>query len=99
MGSPEGSTVVFRRSQASLRKRALERFARTLETEVAKGRAFECLITGDAELKRLNRDFRGKDMPTDVLSFPAVGPGAEIGSIAISARRAAAQAREFGHSA
>lgn len=97
MGSPDGSTVVFRRSPASLRKRAIERFARSLETEVAKGRSFECLITGDAELQRLNRDFRGKDQPTDVLSFPA-DDKSFLGSIAISSRRAAAQAREFGHS-
>src|SRR6185437_9381743 len=97
MGSPDGSTVVFRRSPASLRKRVIERFARTLGTEVAKGRSFECLITGDAELQRLNRDFRGKDQTTDVLSFPAEDKGF-LGSIAISSRRAAAQAREFGHS-
>jgi probable rRNA maturation factor len=29
-----------------------------------------CLITGDAELRRLNRQFLGKDYATDVLSFP-----------------------------
>lgn len=98
MGSPGGSSVVFRRSPASLRKRPIERFARTLEAEVAKGRAFECLITGDAELQRLNHRFRGKDQPTDVLSFPDAAPDGLIGSIAISLRRAAAQAREFGHS-
>src|ERR1035441_5217272 len=39
--------------------------------DVAKGRAFDILITGDAELRRLNRDFRGQDYATDVLSFPA----------------------------
>ncbi len=48
-----------------------------------------CLITGDAELRRLNREFRGKDAATDVLSFPAgpAQPGAALalGDIAISA--------------
>jgi probable rRNA maturation factor len=42
--------------------------------EVAQGRPFDCLITGDAELRRLNRDFLGNDYPTDVLSFPGVAP-------------------------
>ena len=70
MPSPEGSSVTFRRVPASLRRAPIERFARTLQKEVAKGRPFDTLITGDAELRRLNRDFRGKDYPTDVLSFP-----------------------------
>ena len=39
-----------------------------------RARAFDCLITGDAELRRLNREFRGKDYATDVLSFPAARP-------------------------
>ena len=68
--SPEGSTVTFRRVRADLR-RPVERFARRLEAEITKGRAFDCLITTDTELRRLNRDFRGKDAVTDVLSFPA----------------------------
>ena len=72
MSSPEGSTVTFRRAPAGIRPAALRRFALVLEAEVAKGRAFDCLISGDAELRRLNRDFRGKDYATDVLSFPAV---------------------------
>ena len=29
------------------------------------------LLTGNAEIRTLNRDWRGKDAPTDVLSFPA----------------------------
>jgi probable rRNA maturation factor len=69
--SSEGSTVTFRRAAAGVRPAAIRRFARLLETDVAKGRAFDCLITGDAELRRLNRDFRGKDYATDVLSFPS----------------------------
>jgi len=100
--SPEGSTVTFRLISPRLRRRPIERFARTLETEVAKGRPFECLITSDAALRRLNRDFRGVDSATDVLSFPAAPPangsGAKyLGDLAISAVRARAQARAFGH--
>jgi probable rRNA maturation factor len=71
MSSPEGSSVRFRRVPASLRRAAIERFAGRLRKEVAKGRSFDILITGDAELRRLNRDFRGQDYATDVLSFPA----------------------------
>jgi probable rRNA maturation factor len=70
MPSPEGSSVRFRRIPASLRRAAIERFARRLQKDVAKGRAFDVLITGDAELRRLNRDFRRQDYATDVLSFP-----------------------------
>jgi probable rRNA maturation factor len=73
----------------------LTSFARKLTRDVARGRRFDCLITGDAELRRLNRDFRGKDYATDVLSFP--GQNGHLGDLAISAARARAQAREFGH--
>lgn len=95
MSSPEGSTVSFRRPAADLRPRALAAFARKLTRDVARGRRFDCLVTGDAELRRLNRDFRGKDYATDVLSFP--GQDGHLGDLAISAARARAQAREFGH--
>jgi probable rRNA maturation factor len=49
------------------------------------------LIAQDADLRELNRKFRGQDYPTDVLSFPPE-------DIAISFDRAAAQAAELGHS-
>lgn len=97
MSSPEGSSVTFRRSPASLRRPPIVIFARRLQRELAKGRAFDTVITGDTELRRLNRDFRGKDYATDVLSFPALGEDAFLGDIAISLGRARAQAREFGH--
>ena len=31
-------------------------------------------LTDDAEVQRLNRDFRGKDKPTNILSFPMLEP-------------------------
>ena len=70
MSASDDHIVLFRRAPAELNRRSLERFARTLRGEVANGAGFTCLITGDRELRRLNRDFLGKDYPTDVLSFP-----------------------------
>lgn len=99
MSSPDGSTVLFRRAPASLRRRPLAAFARVLETQVARGRRFDCLIAGDTELRRLNLQFRGEDHATDVLSFSSFDPGAGgLGDIAISLGRARTQARQFGHS-
>ena len=73
MPSPS-STVMFRRVPADFSRRAIERFARRLQVEVARGHPFDCLITGDAELRRLNLEFLGKDYATDVLAFPGVAP-------------------------
>jgi probable rRNA maturation factor len=82
--SPEGSTVTFRRVPETLKRqlqRPLQRFARTLQTEVAASGEFDCLVTSDAELRRLNGAFRGHDVSTDVLSFPNEhkGPGFRVG--------------------
>jgi probable rRNA maturation factor len=58
------------------------------------------LLTTDAAIKKLNRQFRGKNTATDVLSFPASGLGAEgiSGDLAISVTTALGQAAEQGHS-
>lgn len=45
----------------------------------------------------MNNHFLGHDYATDVLSFPAANANGNLGEIAISAERAAAQAQEFGH--
>src|SRR5436190_13802915 len=97
MSTPEGSSVIFRRQPADVRPRAITRFAGTLEREVSKGKPFDVLLTGDAELRRLNRDFRGKDYATDVLSFPGLA-NSTLGDVAISIARARSHARQFGHS-
>jgi len=98
MSFPEGSTVTFRRAAADVRPRAILRFARKLQTELANDRPFDTLITGDAELRKLNRQFRAMDHATDVLSFPCAAAPL-LGDIAISIARARAQAHRFGHSA
>ena len=93
--------VLMRRVPSGLRRPPLEAFARRLRERVTAGLQFQCLITDDVELQRLNRQFLGKDYPTDVLSFPAAesqGTLAGLGEIAISYQRARGQARAFGHS-
>jgi len=96
MSSPDGSSVTFRRVPSGVRPLALQRFARRLQREVSNGRVFDCLIAGDALLRRLNHRFRGQDYTTDVLSFPSAA-GPRLGDLAISAARARVQARRFGH--
>jgi len=95
--SPAEDLVLFRRAPAGLRRRPLREFAATLRDSVAPKRDFLCLITDDRELRRLNRQFLGAAYATDVLSFPSTDKR-QLGEIAISADRAAAQARSFGHS-
>jgi probable rRNA maturation factor len=56
------------------------------------------VVTNDARLRALNRDYRGKDRPTDVLSFPYDEDDGPIGDVLISIDRAKAQADARGHS-
>lgn len=57
-------------------------------------------IAGTVESRRLDRDYRGKDKPTNVLSFPASpverSSGGAIGDLVICAPVVAAEAREQG---
>lgn len=69
-----------------------------LSAEGAGHRDVSVLLTDDGEIQALNRDFRGKDKPTDVLAFAldeaegadvTVGP---LGDVVISVERAKEQA-------
>ena len=75
-------------------RRVLRGAARPLR---AKGEV-ALVLAGDGLLRRLNREFRGRDKATDVLSFP--GPGGEegLGDVVISVPTAARNARRQGHS-
>lgn len=96
--SVKQSTVIFSPGAGKTKRPPLREFARTLQAEVAGGRSFDVLITDDAELERLNREFRKKSYPTDVLSFGSGESEGFLGEIAISEARADAQAIEQGHS-
>ncbi len=82
----------------------LERAARlALDHESAPTEAdLTIVLTGDAQLRELNRDYLGLDAPTDVLSFPASESDPEtgatyLGDILISIPRAKIQAQAAGH--
>lgn len=49
-------------------------------------------IVGDTAMQRLNKRYRGKDKPTDILSFP------ELNELIIDYAQIKRQAKEFGHS-
>lgn len=55
-------------------------------------------LTGDSELRRFNRRYRGRDRRTDVLSFPggSTREGLHLGDIVISVPAARRQATERG---
>ena len=83
-----------------LSQAGLGRFLRTAQAAVGLCGEVDVLLAGDRILRRLNREFRGKDKATDVLSFPASPElaGVHAGDLAISLETAQRQAKEHRHS-
>lgn len=93
--------------QKILIRRAIEA---TLDYESFKNNAeISITFTDNDGIQRLNRDFRGLDRPTDVLSFPLTDYEAidtpladelcgSLGDVVLSLERAREQAEEYGHS-
>ena len=88
-----GERVLLNRQRAvAVRPRPLSKFlARACRLVLPSAAGVAVCLVSDAEIARLNRTFRGKPGPTDVLSFPAHGAGASrrargfhLGDIAIS---------------
>ena len=98
--------VILQKEVAALSQASLERFVLQARRAAGlRGRA-NVLVTTSAAVRSLNRQFRGKNQATDVLSFPAAPPApkgtksaALAGEIVISADIAAQNAGHFGHSA
>ena len=80
--------------------RTLARFLALAQKAVRLKGEVTVLLTTDPAIRKLNRNFRGKDKATDVLSFPTEGIGAEAlaGDLAISVPTALKQALQQGHS-
>jgi probable rRNA maturation factor len=72
----------------------LQRFARRAQKLAEIQGEVDILIATNKRLRDLNRRFRRKDRPTDVLSFPRPSGG----DIAISAQIARDNAQRYGHS-
>lgn len=88
--------VIIDPPRADIASSSLTRFVRRAQKLADVTGQVEVLITGSRKMRELNRRFRGKDKPTDVLSFPRTdGVG---GDIAIAAPVAAGNAARFGHS-
>ncbi len=72
---------------------------RLLKAAGEEGSSLSLTLIGDDAMRELNRDHRGKDTPTDVLSFPLEPDHAEvermIGDVVISIDTARRQAAEY----
>lgn len=80
----------------------IERAAQTALAHQSGDGDMTIVLTDDAQLHQLNREYLGIDAPTDVLSFPASETDPEtgaryLGDILISIRRAESQAKAAGH--
>jgi probable rRNA maturation factor len=79
--------------------RTLARFLAEAQAAVRLRGQVTVLLTRDATMRDLNRRFRGKNKPTDVLSFPTANliQSQEKGDLAISVETARRQSVEQGH--
>lgn len=101
------SAQAFPRKQRIPSARTLARFLHEAKSVLKLRGQVTVLLTTDKTIRRLNRQFRGKNKATDVLSFPSAMPTQVsksrtaapmiLGDIAISVHTARKQAAEQGH--
>jgi probable rRNA maturation factor len=88
---------------SNLRRRPAEYLQNSFIDEFERRGQLSLILVSDRQIRKLNREWREKDMATDVLSFPLQmdPPPAElpweIGEIVISVERASEQAQNYGH--
>lgn len=93
--------MILQKKVLGVSRAALERFILRSRRAIGLRSRVNVLVTGNSAIRTLNREFRRKDKPTDVLSFPAEGRAGDAfaGEIAISADIAVQNALRLGHSA
>jgi probable rRNA maturation factor len=93
-----GDETVWRR----LAERAVAAAVEVADLDAPSGAELSLVLTDDAAIRVLNRDHRGKDKPTNVLSFPGFdvdeAPGPLLGDIVIAWETVAREATEEGKS-
>ncbi|HMF91324.1 MAG TPA: rRNA maturation RNase YbeY [Candidatus Angelobacter sp.] len=87
--------IIFEKAALGVDRPGMVRFARRAQKLAGVHGEVDILITGNRRIQKLNRRFRKKNKPTDVLSFPRDGGG----DIAISADIARQNAARYRHSA
>ena len=93
--------IVLRKTVAGLSEASLGKFVARASRAAGLRGSVNVLVTSSREMQLLNARFRGKDQPTDVLSFESA-PGIPVrfaGDIAISAQIASRNAKRLGHEA
>ena len=90
--------AVNRQRKIKIDTRSWETFAtRAIATIGHQESSATIAFVSDKTIRQLNRQFRGVDKATDVLSFPTNdGDGSNLGDIAISVDTATVQAKENG---
>jgi probable rRNA maturation factor len=94
--------VINRQQRRKMNASQWRRFGEQALQAIDAKRDATIVFVSDAAIKKLNRQFRGKDQVTDVLSFPHKAEKFEpetksnLGEVVISVQRAAAQAKESG---
>jgi probable rRNA maturation factor len=94
--SQGGPALLSRQRRVKVRLGPLRDFLARLRQEVAGGKTFSLCLVSDAVMRRYNRQYRGQDYPTDVLSFPDDAPE-RAGDLLVSVETARRQARRLGH--
>jgi probable rRNA maturation factor len=96
VGKRNKSLVVHLVTSGTVRAPGLARWLQSVAPARTRGEVTVAVVP-DGRVRSLNREYRGKNEATDVLSFPAGEPG-ELGDVVIAAGVAGRQARQAGHS-
>jgi probable rRNA maturation factor len=92
--------VIVYKPVDGINQRGLNQFLQRARSSVRLAGEVNVMLTSNGQMRTLNRQFRGKDRATDVLSFPSPPAlSSQVsGDIAISVDIAARNASRYGHS-